>query len=60
MLPFLLGVGLKKFSIDIINAPKVQRLIQSYTLEEAEQIAQHMLGLGRITEVESFLDDRIK
>ena len=60
MLPFLLGVGLKKFSIDIINAPKVQRLIQSYTVEEAQEIAKYMLGFGRISEVEAFLADRIR
>jgi len=58
MLPFLMGVGLKKFSIDMINAPTVQRLVQSYTLEEAEEIADSMLGFGRISEVEAFLEAR--
>jgi phosphotransferase system enzyme I (PtsP) len=59
MLPFLLGIGLKKFSIDIINAPAIQQLIHAYTLEEAAEMAESMLGFGRISEVEAFLDDRI-
>lgn len=55
MLPFLLGIGLRKFSIDIINAPTVQSLIRSITLAEASDIAEHMLSLGRISEIEAFL-----
>jgi phosphotransferase system enzyme I (PtsP) len=55
MLPFLLGIGLKKFSIDIVNAPKMQRLIGSITLEKAEEMANCMLGFGRISEVEAYL-----
>ncbi len=57
MLPFLLGVGLRKFSIDIVNAPAVQRLVGATTLEEAEGIASHMLDLGRISEIEAYLID---
>ncbi len=56
MLPFLMGIGLRKFSIDSINTPTVQRLVQAYSLEEAEEIAESMLKLGRISEVEAFLD----
>ncbi|RKX47152.1 MAG: phosphoenolpyruvate--protein phosphotransferase [Verrucomicrobia bacterium] len=58
MLPFLLGIGLKKFSIDIVNAPAIQRLVHSFTLEETEEIAETMLGFGRISEVEAFLRAR--
>lgn len=56
MLPFLVGIGLKKFSIDSINAPAVQRLVQKITLVEAQEIAENMLGFGRISEVEAFLE----
>jgi phosphotransferase system enzyme I (PtsP) len=56
MLPFLLGVGLRKFSIDIINAPMVQRLLESCSITASRQIAENMLGFGRISEVEAFLD----
>ena len=56
MLPFLLGIGLRTFSIDILNAPAVQRLVQGTILAEAETIAGNMLAFGRISEVEAFLD----
>jgi len=56
MLPFLIGTGLRKFSIDIINAPAVQRLVKEITLEEAEGVTENMLGFGRISEVEAFLE----
>ena len=55
MLPCLLGIGLKSFSIDIINAPAVQRLVQSISLEKAREIANHMLKLGRISDIEAYL-----
>ena len=58
MLPFLVGIGLKKFSIDMIHAPTIQRVVQAYTLKEAEEIAENMLGFGRISEVEAFLRAR--
>lgn len=58
MLPFLLGVGLKKFSIDIVNAPTVQRLVNSIRLDDAREIANQMLDFGRISEVEAFLLER--
>jgi phosphotransferase system enzyme I (PtsP) len=58
MLPFLIGIGLKNFSIDIVNAPSVQRMVKAITLEEAAGIAETMLGFGRISEIEAFLDTR--
>jgi phosphotransferase system enzyme I (PtsP) len=58
MLPFLLGIGLRKFSIDIVNAPTVQRLVNNTMIEDAVQIADQMLELGRISEIEAYLIDR--
>jgi len=58
MLPFLLGIGLRKFSIDIVNAPTVQKLINSISLEEACEIAERMLEMGRISEIDAFLLER--
>jgi phosphotransferase system enzyme I (PtsP) len=59
MLPFLVGIGLRKFSIDIVNTPAMQRLLESLLLTEAQEIAQTMLGFGRISEVEAFLGDGV-
>jgi len=55
MLPFLLGIGLRSFSIDSVNAPTVQRLVNAVSLEEAEKTANCMLDFGRISEVEAYL-----
>jgi phosphotransferase system enzyme I (PtsP) len=57
MLPFLLGIGLKKFSIDSVNAPTVQRLINNYTLADAQEIANTMLDFGRISQIEAYLKE---
>jgi phosphotransferase system enzyme I (PtsP) len=58
MLPFLIGTGLRKFSIDIINAPAVQRQVKEITLEDAERFTENVLRFGRISEVEAFLEAR--
>ena len=58
MLPFLLGVGIRKFSIDIINTLNMQRLVASHTLADAKAMSDSMLGFGRISEVEAFLKER--
>ena len=58
MLPFLLGIGLRKFSIDIVNAPTVQRLVGSTSLSSAEELAKTLLKMGRISEIETFLAER--
>jgi phosphotransferase system enzyme I (PtsP) len=58
MLPFLLGIGLRSFSIDIVNAPTVQRLVNAVSLKDARQIADRMLDLGRISQIEAYLIER--
>ncbi len=55
MLQFLLGIGLRNFSIDIVNAPSIQRFVQETTMEKSMEMAKTMLGFGRISEVEAFL-----
>ena len=57
MIPFLLGIGLRTFSIDIRSAPSIERTIASIDLVEAEQLAIRLLTMGRISEIEAFLLD---
>ena len=57
MIPFLLGIGLRTFSIDIRSAPSIERTIASIDLAEAEQLAIRLLTMGRISEIEDFLLD---
>ena len=56
LIPFLLGLGLTKCSINIHDAPAVQRIIKSIDMKEARLTADTMLTLGRISEVEAYLD----
>ena len=54
LLRFLLGIGLRTFSIDILNAPVVQKTIQQTRISDAEAMARELLRFGRISEVEAF------
>ena len=55
MMPFLLGIGLRNFSLDPMEIPAVQRRIEQIDLGQAREQAQKMLKLGRIEEVDGFL-----
>jgi len=57
MLPFLLGVGIKKLSMDPRFLAKVQKEIQSVNMAEAHTMAKKMLGMGRISEINDFIND---
>jgi len=54
LLRFLLGIGLRTFSIDILNAPIVQKTIQQTRISDAEAMARELLRFGRISDVEAF------
>lgn len=55
LMPFLLGIGLRHFSLDPLEIPAVQRRIAQINAAQAEQQAQHMLTLGRIGDVADYL-----
>ena len=55
MMPFLLGIGLRNFSLDSLEIPAVQRRIAQLDLAQTREQAQKMLALGRIEEVDGFL-----
>jgi len=56
MLPFLLGIGLRKFSVNPEGLPALQRSVEALRLDDAVRAAHHLLGLGRIDRVEAYLD----
>lgn len=56
MLPFLMGVGLRKFSIDIHNALTLQQQVGKLSVEHCQSVANTMLSFGRIKDVEEYLD----
>ena len=55
MMPFLLGIGLRVFSMDSMTIPVVQRRIERIDLDLARYQARKMLSFGHIEEVAGFL-----
>ena len=55
LLPFLLGIGLRTFSIDILHAPALQKAIQATSITDAEADASTILSMRLIREIEDFL-----
>jgi phosphotransferase system enzyme I (PtsP) len=55
MMPFLVGIGLRQFSMDPTAIPAVQRRIEGIDSELARRQAERMLGMGRLDEVQAYL-----
>jgi phosphotransferase system enzyme I (PtsP) len=51
LLPFLVGCGLRAFSMNAYALPRVQRCIQNMDSEQARQLAQKVLNMARIDEI---------
>lgn len=56
LLPFLLGCGLRKLSLSVHSIPKVQKALAGIDIKEAEKVAEAMLSLSQIRQVESYLE----
>ena len=55
---FLLGAGLKKFSMNVAAIPRTKYLIRQVSLEEAEETAKQALTLRNADEVRRLLQQR--
>lgn len=55
MLPFLLGIGLRVFSLDPMQIPPVQRRIAEIDFERARIFANDLLTMGRISEIADYI-----
>ncbi len=55
-LPFLLGCGLRKFSVVASDIPKLKSLVSRYSLAESEALAKECLTLGSSAEVKACLE----
>ena len=53
--PFLLGIGIKTFSVDPIYLLRTQQAITSTSLKDAESLAKTMLTKSRISEIAALL-----
>ncbi len=59
-IPFLLGIGVRAFSVDPIYLLRTQQTILATSLPEAEALAQAMLAKSRISEIEALLKARTR
>ncbi len=55
MLPFLIGIGLRSFSVDPVYIPELTRGLAALRVDRAEQTARTMLEISSIAEMEEFL-----
>lgn len=58
MLPFLVGIGIRRLSIESRQIPRIHKALSSFSLADARSHAAHLLSLGRISEVAAALDER--
>lgn len=56
MLKFLIGIGIRKISIDPQQIPRVQAFVTGLHTEEARQHARKLLRFGTLREVNRFLE----
>lgn len=54
--PFLLGIGVRAFSVDPIYLLRTQQAIEAVSLSEARDIAREMLSQSRIRDVSALLN----
>jgi phosphotransferase system enzyme I (PtsP) len=57
-IPFLLGIGVRTFSVDPIYLLRTQQAITAVSIPEAEALARSLLALSRISDVEELLRTR--
>jgi phosphoenolpyruvate-protein kinase (PTS system EI component) len=55
MLDFFLGVGFRVFSVEPAQIPDMKRSLPGKSLADAQRVAQTLLGMETVAEVESFL-----
>jgi phosphotransferase system enzyme I (PtsP) len=57
-IPFLLGIGIRAFSVDPIYLLRTQQTILATSLPDAEAFAQSLLSMSRISDIEKLLGSR--
>jgi phosphotransferase system enzyme I (PtsI) len=55
IVPALIGLGLRKFSMGAASVAVVKRAVAAVTLEQAEEMARKVLGFSTASEIESFI-----
>jgi phosphotransferase system enzyme I (PtsI) len=55
-LPFLIGCGLRRFSVVSSDIPKLKSLVSSYSLAEVETLAEECLSLDTSARIKACLE----
>ncbi len=56
MLPFYLGIGIRRFSVAPSRIPELRHRIGDLTIEDAQRISDEMLGIRSIRDMEQYLE----
>lgn len=54
-IPFLIGCGIRKLSVDPVYIPKVQKCINETSVDEAQQVASKLLDCSTIKEARAII-----
>src|SRR3989338_9002454 len=54
-LPFFLGIGIRKVSVDCLYLPKLQNLISSIDSQEAREQANKILKKNKVSEISALM-----
>lgn len=55
-LPFLLGIGIRQFSMEPVYLPRIRRALSGIDLPQARAFADHLLTLSSVTEITNALE----
>ena len=56
LMPFLLGIGIRHFSVAPRWIPRVQNIVRTINIKQADKLAQKILSKGQVKEVEELID----
>ncbi|MFH1459254.1 MAG: phosphoenolpyruvate--protein phosphotransferase [Candidatus Omnitrophota bacterium] len=56
----LLGMGLDEFSASAVAIPEIKKIVRSVTIEQARQIAEHVLELSAADEILAYANLKLK
>ncbi len=54
--PFFVGIGIRKLSVSPSAVEALKKRLAEWSVKESEEIAREMLAIGRISEMEDWLD----
>jgi phosphoenolpyruvate-protein kinase (PTS system EI component) len=55
MIPFLLGCGIRKLSVNPKLIPAVQTIVESLSLRECQVLAERLVHMGSIKDIHAYL-----